>query len=84
MIGAMPFNTLMYQTSHTKNMEIFSILICNIKKALAAKSIIDPTKKLLTKYHDFLNVFSQADSDILLPYHLYDYKIPFIENKTTP
>ena len=34
MIGAMPFNTLVQQASHAKNMEIFSISIRNIEKTL--------------------------------------------------
>ena len=49
-------------------MEIFSISIRNIEKALAPKSTTNPAKKLQTEYHDFLDVFSQADSDILPPY----------------
>ena len=58
MIGAAPFNTLVQQASYTKNMEIFSISICDIEKALAPKSTTDPVKKLPKKYHDFLDVFS--------------------------
>ena len=56
-IRATSFNTLVQQASHAKNMEIFSILIRNIEKTLASKSITDPIKKLSTEYHDFLNVF---------------------------
>ena len=74
----------MQQTSHAKNMEIFSILICDIEKTLASKSTTDPTKKLLTEYHDFFDVFPQADSDILLLHCPYDHKIPLIEKKTPP
>ena len=58
MIGAALFNTLVQQASHTKNIEIFSISICNIKKALASKFTTNPAKKLPTKYHDFLDIFS--------------------------
>lgn len=47
-------------------MEIFIILIHNIEKVLAAKSTTNPIKKLLIEYHYFLNIFSQANSDILL------------------
>ena len=75
MIESAYFNTLMQRASHAKNMEIFSISICNIEKALALKSTINLAKKLLTEYHDFLNVFSRADSDILLPHCPYDHKI---------
>ena len=84
MIGAAPFNTLVQQASHAKNIEIFSISICNIEKALAPKSTTDPAKKLPTEYHDFLDVFSRADSDILLPHRPYDHKIPLMEEKTPP
>ena len=84
MIGAAPFNTLVQQASHAKNMEIFSISICDIEKALAPKSTTDPAKKLPTEYHDFYNIFSQADSDILSPHCPYDHKIPLIEEKTPP
>ena len=57
MIRAASFNTLVQQASHAKNIEIFNILIRNIEKALAPKSTIDPAKKLLTEYCDFLNIF---------------------------
>ena len=57
-IGAAPFNTLVQRASHAKNVEIFSILIRDIEKALAPKSTTDPAKKLLTEYHGFLDVFS--------------------------
>ena len=41
MIGVTSFNTLVQQASHTKNIEIFSISIRNIEKALAPKSTTD-------------------------------------------
>ena len=83
-IGAAPFNTLMQQASHAKSIEIFSILICDIEKVLASKSITDPAKKLLAKYHNFFNLFSRADSDILAPQRPYDHKILLIKDKTLP
>ena len=83
-IGAAPFNTLVQRASHIKNIEIFSILIHNIEKALAPKSTPDPAKKLPTEYHDFLDIFSPADLDILLPHRPYDHKIPLMEEKTPP
>ena len=81
-IRAAPFNTLVQQVFHTKNMEIFSISICNIEKALAAKSTIDSAKKLPIEYQDFFDIFFQADSNILPPHRPYDHKIPFMEEKT--
>ena len=58
MIRATPFDTLVQQAFHAKNIEIFNILICNIEKTLAPKSTTDLAKKLPTEYHDFLNIFS--------------------------
>ena len=84
MIGAAPFNTLVQRASYAKNMEIFSISIRDIEKALAPKSTTDPAKKLPTEYHDFLDVFSRADSDILPPHRPYDHKIPLMDEKTPP
>ena len=83
-IGAASFNTLMWQASHAKNMEIFNISICNIEKILAPKSTTNPAKKLLTKYYDFLNAFFKADLDILPLHRLYDHKIPLIKEITPP
>ena len=82
MIRVAPFNTLVQRASHTKNIVIFSILICNIKKVLALKSTINSVKKLLTEYHDFLNIFSQADLDIISPHRLFNHKIPLMEKYT--
>lgn len=82
MIGAAPFNMLVQPASHAQNMEIFSIPIYDIEKALASKSTTDLAKKLPTEYHDFLDVFSQANSDILPPHRPYDHKIPLMEEKT--
>ena len=84
MIRAPSFNTLVHQASHAKNMEIFSISICDIEKALASKSTTNLAKKLPTEYHDFFNVFFQADSDILLPHHPYNHKIMLMEEKILP
>ena len=83
-IGVAPFNTLVQWASHAKNMEIFNISIRNIEKALAPKSTTNFAKKLPTEYHDFLDVFSWADSDILLLHRLYDHKIPVMKEKTPP
>ena len=58
MIRAALFNTLVQQVSHAKIMEIFSILIRDIEKALALKSTTNPAKKLPTEYHNFLDLFS--------------------------
>ena len=57
-IRAALLNIFVQQASLAKNMEILSISIRNIEKALATKSTTDSAKKLLTEYHDFLDVFS--------------------------
>ena len=84
MIGAAPFNLFVQQASPAKNIEIFSISIRDIEKTLAQKSTTNPAKKLSTKHHNFFDIFSEADSDILLAHRLYDQKIPLIEEKTPP
>ena len=81
-IGIAPFNILVQQISYTKNIKIFIILKCNIEKVLALKSTINLAKKLSIKYHNFFDILSQADSDILLPHHLYNHKIPLLKKKT--
>ena len=82
MIGVAPFNTLVQQASHAKNMKIFSISICDIEKDLASKFTTNPAKKLPTKYHDFFDVFFQANLDILPSHRPYDHKILLMEEKT--
>ena len=82
MIGTALFNILVQRASHDRNIEIFSISIRNIEKALASKSNPNLAKKLPTEYHDFLNVFSRADLEILPPHRSYDHKIPLMEEKT--
>lgn len=82
MIGIALFNFLMQRAFQTNDIQIFSFSICNIEKTLASRPTTNPTKKLPTKYHKFFNVFSQANSDILLPHHFYNHKIPLIEGKT--
>ena len=63
-------------------MEIFNTSLRDIVKALTPKSTTNLTKKPPTEYHNFLNIFSWADSDILIPHHPYDYKIPLMKEKT--
>ena len=84
MIRAALFNTLVQQAFYAKNMKIFNISIHDIKKTLAPKSTTNSAKKLWIEYHDFFDIFSRADSNILPPHHPYDHKIPLIEEKTPP
>ena len=53
-------------------------LLIKEKKALAIEDqeTVDLIyTKLLVAYRDYTDVFSKADSDILPPYRLYNYKI---------
>ena len=81
MIGATSFSMLVQRASWAENIEIFSISIRDIEKILAPKSTTDPAKKLLIEYHNFFNIFSRPDSNILPPHRPYNHKIPFIEEK---
>ena len=64
MIGAAPFNHLV-QKSKKDGIQIFSVTLQNINIALTLKKPIDPATKLPSEYHDFLDVFSKSDADVL-------------------
>lgn len=64
-----------------KNMEIFNILIRNIKKILTLKSTTDLAKKLSTNNNDFSMIFFRANSDILPSHRFYNHKIPLMKKK---
>ena len=82
MIGAAPFNHLV-QKSRKDGIQIFSVTLRDINIALTPKKPIDPATKLPTEYHNFLDIFSKSDADIL-PKHRpgYDHSIELIEGKT--
>ena len=48
-------------------MEVYTISIRDIKKALSPKEHVDPALKLPTIYHNRLDAFLKADTDTLLP-----------------
>ena len=58
-IGAAPFSLL----SKRKEMEVFTITMQNIEKALNPKPIIDLSTLLPEKYHEFLHLFSKKTAD---------------------
>lgn len=85
-IGAAPFNHLIQKSQSQKNLriQIFSITLQDINIALALKKYIDLATKLLSEYHDFSNIFSQADANIPLKHRSsYNYIIKFIAGKAT-
>ena len=61
MIRAPPLNTLVQRASYIKNMEIFSILICDIEKALAPKSTTDPAKN----YRQNIMIYSMYSPELI-------------------
>ena len=83
MIGAAPFNHLVQQSQkNPSEVQIFSVTLRDINIALAPKKHTNPATKLPSEYHDFLDVFSRKDADVL-PKHRprYDYAIELMEGK---
>lgn len=83
MIGAALFNYLVQKSYRNSDIQIFNVILWDINIALASKNYTNPATKLLTKYYNFLVVFSRSNADILLKHMLsYDYVIELIEGKT--
>ena len=85
MIGAAPFNRLVQHSQSRKGsgIQIFSVTLRDINIALAPKKHTNPAIKLPSDDHDFLDVFSRSDADVL-PKHRprYDHAIKIMESKT--
>ena len=58
--------------------------IKNIKKTLRVKECVNSLSLLSREYHEFVDVFSRRDSDILLSYRPYDYRVLVKENTKLP
>ena len=56
--------------------QVFAAIMEDIKKALRVKEYVDPLPLLPKEYHEFIDVFSREDSDVLLPYRPYDHRVP--------
>ena len=82
-ISAAPFNHLVQQSQKNLNIQIFSVTLQDINIALAPKKHTNPATRLSSEYHNFLDIFSQKDADIL-PKHRtgYNYTIELMEGKT--
>ena len=63
-IGAAPFD--LWVKRHL--MEVFTISLRDIEKALEPKKHFDPAVKLPKEYHQFLDIFSRQEADTL-PVH---------------
>jgi hypothetical protein len=51
-------------------------------KKQESKKVIDSKSVMLTKYHDFLNVFSKEKVDILSSHKKHDHRIELKKDKT--
>ena len=60
--------------------KVFAILLRDIEKALELKKHFDPAVKLLKEYHQFLDIFSRQEADMLSVHWSYDHKI-LLEDK---
>ena len=84
MIGVAPFNHLVRKSQKDSRIQIFSVTLRDINIALAPKKHTNPATKLPSKYHDFLDVFSRKDADVL-PKHRpgYNHTIELTESKAS-
>ena len=82
MIGAALFNHLVQKSHKDLRCQIFSVTLQDINIALAPKKHTNPATKLPSEYHDFLDVFSSTEADVL-PKHWprYDHTIELMEDK---
>ena len=62
-------------------MKVFTILLRNIEKTLESKKHFDPAVKLPKEYHQFLDVFSRQEADMLPVHRSYDHKILLEDRK---
>jgi peroxiredoxin family protein len=70
--------------SRQKNVQIFVVFIkyLNIQlKKQENKKVIDLKLVVFTKYHDFLNVFSKQNIDVLSSHKKHDHRIKLKEKK---
>ena len=62
-------------------MKVFAISLRDIEKALELKKHFDLTVKLLKEYHQFLDIFSRQEADMLSVHQSYDHKISLEDEK---
>ena len=76
MVGAAPY----YLLAKRPENQVFAATMDDITKALRVKEYVDPLPLLSKEYHEFADVFSRQDSDVLPPHRPYDHKVPFKED----
>ena len=79
-IGAAPY----YLLAKRPENQVFAATMDDITKALRIKEYIDPLPLLPKEYHEFADVFSRQDSDVLPPHRPYDHKVPLKEDVKLP
>ena len=79
-IGAAAYNML----AKKPEAQIFAATMEDIKKALRVKEYVDPLPLLPKEYHEFADVFSRGDSDVLPPHRPYDHRVPVQEDAKLP
>ena len=79
-IGAAAYNML----AKKPEAQIFAAIMEDIKKALRVKEYVDPLPLLPKEYHEFTDVFSRGDSDVLPPHRPYDHRVPVQEDAKLP
>src|SRR5271169_1965960 len=86
MINAAAFMSLTRQKFKKKKLQVFSLSLHEINKALKSKDAEGKNiKELLPEeYHDFLPLFSEAIANQLPPHRSYDHEIPLKEGFTPP
>jgi len=55
----------------------------NLHELSHAEALKQVKIKLLSEYHDYLDIFNRAMIDQLLSHHFYDHKIELIDEKTS-
>lgn len=86
-ISAAAFSMVVRRQQKRKDIDVFAASLADIEKALSVKSPIDPRTKLPPQYHEFLDVFDQAQANLLPPVRGkgIDHGIELIsENGKTP
>lgn len=80
-VSAQGFKVWMDRRKKGVDVEIFSVSVKDIEKALEVKRYSDPRKKLPQQYHAWLDVFERKKADTLPPHrgpHV-DHKIDLVE-----
>lgn len=76
-ISAIPLLRFVRKPEH----ELFAVSVRDINRALEERVETDLTTKVPKEFYKHLLVFSKRESDKLLKYRLYDYKIELEPNK---